>query len=274
MTDVLQTLGAVLLAAVAVGLGWAFSRLKSRAWIVGYLLPLAVIVLIVLGRRVPRLTLQWPWSWLMAGRVEFALFGAATAMVLTTPLSRMKSRQLKLLVICFIAVFVTASSVMPFLQPLLLRRRFAALRTRVDARGICLQSTPYTCGPAAAVTALRRLGLDADEGDLAIASHTTTVAGTPADVLCTVLNQRYGPQGLVCEYRGFRSIGELRAAGLVLAEVNLTIYFDHWVAVLAVTDNGILLGDPATGLRTVPPDDFARIWRFTAITMARTLPRE
>ena len=46
------------------------------------------------------------------------------------------------------------------------------------------------------------------------------------------------------------------------------------LAVLAVTDNGILLGDPATGLRTVPPDDFARIWRFTAITMARTLPRE
>ena len=43
---------------------------------------------------------------------------------------------------------------------------------------------------------------------------------------------------------------------------------------LGVTDKGILLGDPATGLRTVPPDEFARMWRFTGITLALREPAQ
>jgi predicted double-glycine peptidase len=51
---------------------------------------------------------------------------------------------------------------LPFLVPALIKERLSNLTTRLDSNGICYQSTDYTCGPAAAVTALRRLGLQAD----------------------------------------------------------------------------------------------------------------
>lgn len=49
----------------------------------------------------------------------------------------------------------------------LVQAQLRSLPTRVDPDGVCLQNTPYTCGPAAAVTALRRLRLPAEESELA-----------------------------------------------------------------------------------------------------------
>ena len=52
-----------------------------------------------------------------------------------------------------------------------------------------MQSNGYNCGPAAAVTALRRLGLPAEEGELAILAHTSSAAGTSCDTLCTAIER-------------------------------------------------------------------------------------
>jgi hypothetical protein len=54
---------------------------------------------------------------------------------------------------------------------------------RVDGDGVCRQSSHYTCGPASAVTVLRKLGLPAEEGEIAILSHTSALTGTEPDVL-------------------------------------------------------------------------------------------
>jgi hypothetical protein len=55
-------------------------------------------------------------------------------------------------------------AIVPFLAPAFNRGYLAGLKTRIDADGVCRQSSEYTCGPAAAVTALRKLGLPAEEG--------------------------------------------------------------------------------------------------------------
>lgn len=70
----------------------------------------------------------------------------------------------------------------------------------------CLQSNDYNCGPAAAVTALRKLGLPAEEGEIAILAHTSSATGTPPDVLARALQDRYEKEGLASHYRIFHRV--------------------------------------------------------------------
>jgi len=69
-------------------------------------------------------------------------------MVLTTPLSRLPLRRDRILVAVLMVALVGGTSVWPFLAPAFNQRELAALRTRLDADGVCLQGTGYTCGPA------------------------------------------------------------------------------------------------------------------------------
>jgi predicted double-glycine peptidase len=139
----------------------------------------------------------------------------------------------------------------------------------MDSDGVCLQTTGYTCGPAAAVTALRRLGFKADEGQLAILTHCTSFTGTPPDILADSLQSRYGRNGLRCEYRGFRDVAELKNAGLTLAVVKFNFIVDHYVTVLAVNDHTVTIGDPLYGLTEMSRHDFEDMWRFCGVALAR-----
>ncbi len=102
------------------------------------------------------------------------------------------------------AAIVFFMAVFPFLAPAFNRNQLATLQTRINGEGICLQNTDYTCGPAAAVTALRKLGLPAEEGRIAIASCTSSETGTPADILAETLQAEYGKDGLTAQYRTFK----------------------------------------------------------------------
>ena len=87
-----------------------------------------------------------------------------------------------------------------------------SFKTQIDRDGVCRQSTDYNCGPAAAVTALRRLGFPAEEGEIAVAAHTSSAMGTPPAILYDTLKGRYAQSGPGCEYRYFKDISELRSA--------------------------------------------------------------
>src|SRR5262245_53060525 len=116
-------------AAVVVGLAFAgyllgryFSKRRAPWWVLGYLLPLLPILLFILGRRFPHWEFVPPISWLLAGRTEFALSGFVTAFILTTPLSRLRVPRQRVLILCFVVVFVAIQSVWPFLAPAFNRR--------------------------------------------------------------------------------------------------------------------------------------------------------
>src|SRR5205809_4445767 len=213
----IETVGVVLLGVVGVALGRWFSRLERPYWTLGYFVPLVLILLIGLAYRVRALEFIPPFSWLMAGRTEFALTALIGTMVLTTPLSRLPQRRDRAAIGVLMVWIVFQVAAWPFLAPAFNHDELEGLKTRIDSDGVCLQNTDYTCGPAAAVTALRRLGLPAGEGELAILSHNSAAMGTPPDVLCRALQQRYRRDGLRCEYRAFRSIPELKKSGLTLA---------------------------------------------------------
>ena len=73
----------------------------------------------------------------------------------------------------------------------------------------------------------------------------------------------------MCEYRGFRNVAELKKAGLTLAVIKFALFVDHYVTVLEVRDDGIVVGDPLGGLTTMPVAEFQEKWRFVGVVMGR-----
>ena len=265
----LETAGVVLVALLGIFLGRVFSGLRKSYWLLGYFLPFSLVMIMVLTRYNNGLHFVRPFSWIVAGRIKFVILSFAVTMGLTVPLSRLPRKFEKILVCLLMIGVVIWYSVLPFLVPALIKDHLSNIQTRLSYNGICFQSTDYTCGPAAAVTALGKLGLSAEEGEIAVLSHTSPVAGTLPACLSAALQNRYGVAGLKCKYRHFDSIEQLRHAGLTLAMVRDSFLLDHCLAVLEVSDDTITVADPMAGMMSIPHEQFRKIWRFSGIVLER-----
>lgn len=271
LTPWIESLVVAAIALLAFFLGRWFSRLPKPYWLIGYFIPLGLILLYCIAIFEPQLTMIPPLSWMLIGRSRFVCFNFIAAMVLSAPLARLPQKRNRIAVCMLIALLISVSMV-PFLAPAFNRSYLATLKTRLDPDGVCLQSNEYTCGPAAAVTALRKLRFPADEGEIAILAHTTSLTGTEPDVLAKVLRQRYGAAGLVAEYRAFKSIEELKDAGLTVAILKFNALQDHCVTIFGVQTNGVSVADPLTGLSIVPNEEFEEKWQFVGIVLKRVGP--
>lgn len=269
MNPWLETLGVIGVAVLGISLGRAFSHLRKPYWLWGSFLSFALIVILILTRQNGVLHFARAFSWIAIGRAKFVLLAFASTTGLVTPLSRLPRQGEKLLACVMTVIVVTWFSVLPFLVPALTQDSLSNLQTKFDADGICRQGTGYTCGPAAAVTALNKLGLSASEGRIARLAHSSPVAGTLPGCLCAALRNCYAERGLTCRYRRFDSIAQLKNAGLTLAIIRDAFLLDHCVAVLDVSDDRILVGDPLAGLRITSREEFERIWRFCGIVLDR-----
>jgi hypothetical protein len=269
MNSFLETAAVAALALFGFLLGRWFSRLRGHWWLMGYGLPALMIATFIVIRRNSELEFVPPFSWMLAGRTEFALTGFVGALILSTPLSRLGRKQDRIAVMCFIALFVSVASLWPFISPAFNHRLQASLKTTLDSDGVCHQGTQYNCGPAAAVTALRRLGVPAEEGEIAILAHTSYALGTPPDVLGAKLQERFGAQGVEAHYRHFKSVRELRGDGFTLAVIKFGFMSDHYVTVLDVDDQNVTVGDPFRGKMVYSIENFAKEWRFTGIVVRR-----
>jgi predicted double-glycine peptidase len=264
-----EAAGVVALGAAGVGAGLWVS--KRPWWPVACLGALALVVMFGAGRWAPRLELVPPFAWVMKGRMEYALLAPAAAIALAPPTMRLRYPRQRVLVGILFAIVAANYSVMPFLWPALARPRLAKLQTKIDRDAVCRQTTAYTCGPAASVTALRRLGIDADEASLALDMYTSPALGTPADVLALTLQDRYAPLGVSCEYRWFDSIDDLPRSTPVLAVVKFSFMVDHYVAVLDVDKDRVTVGDPAVGKVTYTREQFQQRWRHSGVVLRRTV---
>jgi len=250
------------------GCGLAVARAPKRLWIGSYVVCLAVLVIFGVKRYTVGLEMVPPFSWFAAGRIRFAI--ALIAPVMVFPLSaRIPSGRTRLLCTVFVGLLSFQYGVMPTVSPVLARREFLSLKTLVDAQGVCLQQTGYTCGPAAAITGLRALGLNAEEGELSIWARTCSATGTDPDTLAEVLQTHFEAQGLQVDLRGFKSIDELAKAGVTLAVIKYSFWVDHFVTVLKVNGDQVVVGDPLSGRTIYTREDFAKVWRFTGIVLSR-----
>jgi predicted double-glycine peptidase len=266
LISLVQTAGVILLAGFGIFLGRWFSRQRSRLWLVGYIIPLLLVIIIGIPRWSPRIELIPPFSWIMADRMEFAAIALICTILLTTPLSRLKQRRQRWAVFLFMALFTVYFSVPPFLMPALAYNHLAGLETTIDGDGVCIQSNEYNCGPAAAVTILRKIGVPAEEEELALRAHTTRFSGTPTDSLCAAIRSCYS---IPCRTIYCRTVQELQGKEPLIALVKFSFMVDHFVAVLSVTDADVVFGDPLEGIRTCTHEEFGKEWRKCVIVIER-----
>lgn len=135
--------------------------------------------------------------------------------------------------------------------------------------GVCLQQTAYTCGPAAAVTGLRLLGIQASESELSVLAGTSPQGGTSELALSIALSRRFAADGLKTEYREFKDLEALRVAGTVLVDVKFGFLVDHWICVREVSGTHVVAGDPLVGWQTLTHDEFLAKWRHTGLVLRR-----
>lgn len=263
----LQAAGVASLGFAGAVAGRRLSRLPSRWWLVGYLVPLVAVLMCGVAFRHRPLELVAPFSWLTGGRREYLVLAFGGAMLFGTVLPRLRLRRQRTFVSLLVAVIVLVEAVWPFLAPAFNRRQLASLVTKFDGDGVCTQNTDYTCGPAATVTVLKELGYRAEEGELAILFDTTSSTGTPADIVAGRLNARFGDKGLRATHRAFRSVEELRGQTPMLAWVKFGLLADHVVAVLDVAPERVVVGDPFRGRRVLSPAEFETEWRFVGVTL-------
>jgi len=89
--------------------------------------------------------------------------------------------------------------------------------------------------------------------------------------LYNVLKNNYTPKGLLCNYRSFTSLEQLKNIGMVIVPIKSSFFYDHCVAVLNVTDTKVTLADPVIGKITISRNQFEKIWRRYGITLKRNI---
>jgi len=261
-----QAIGVLILSLYAAFLGAWLS--KRQFWFLIYIPAFFFIIFLVLARWSFNLALYPPFNFLLRGRGHHAFFAALISFAIAMRTWRIPTlgRQMPFWILLFGAV--AYESVIPFLLPMFLHDHLANLQTTIDENGVCRQTTLYTCGPAAAVTALRCLGISSDESTLAVLMHTTPLAGTPPTILADTLQDRFAPQGLRADYRHFDSIDDLAGREPVLALTHMDPLVDHYVVVLQVTQDGVVEGDPYNGRLFVTREDFQRSWRNVGVIVS------
>ena len=120
---------------------------------------------------------------------------------------------------------------------------------------------------------MRKLGLPAEEGKIAILAHANSLTGTDPDVLAKVLQKRYAADGLVAEYRAFADVADLESAGLTVVVLRFNALQDHCVTVLGVETNRVTVGDPLVGLTSLSTEEFENQWQFAGIVLRRVARR-
>ena len=267
----LEAFYAILVTTLGIILGRVFSRLQKPYWLIGYILSFSLIAILIITRYISILSFLVPFSWLVTGQFRFIILALAITIGLTTVLPHLPRKFEKVIACVLMVVFVVHSSVSPLIATALLKDDLSNLKTIVDSSGICRQSRNYTCGPAAAVTALRKLGFQAQEGEMAVLARTNPITGTLPGCLYTALQNRYGHKGLKCQYRHFDSINQLKGQGITLAVIKEAFLADHCVAVLEVSDQMVVIADPGFGKLNMSHEQFEKIWRFSGIVLNRDL---
>lgn len=263
---------AVIVAAVtAIGLGlgrFYFARSYRRAvW--GGLAAAGWIGFVLTAHLIHILSTYSGMDWVSASRSKFLLIGFAVCFGMLGPLHYLNRPWKKNLTFSVLMGFLVLFIGIPFLGPALLNHRIRTLDTFIDSDGICRQSTSFTCGPAAAVTALKQIGLDASEAQIARVSGTIPAIGTGMWDLYQGLRKLYPPDELQCRYFRSESLEGLPSGQPVLVVMQETFWMDHCVVVLRFTDTSVTIADPTNGLRILPRRLFETFWRKTAIILRR-----
>lgn len=246
------------------GVGRRRAGVCGLAFALGMLLLMAVVV----SARTPSGERASLCLWLTAYRREYVASGLGTALVVGALVALVPTRRLRVLLLTLGLVAVVRVFVLPFGAPMFLRGRHAALRTTLTAEGVCLQSNGYTCGPACVVTALRLVGVSAEEGEVAIATHANPFSGTQEEDMRDYISDAGRQVGITAELVPFASPEDLPEPPVILP-VKYSLLVNHYVVYLGREDGAFVIADPLEGRERWSPRRLERRWWRAGIVVRK-----
>ncbi|GEM_PF-3165324 len=258
--------------AAGIWLGRSLVLKSERLWVFAYLIAMLLILYIGLAMRDPYFESLPGLGFLMKGRTEFGLIGFLVAMLITMLALKAESSGLKILLPAFGILITVFYSFFPFFLPDWYREEFSSFKTQIDANGVCKQNTDYTCGPAAAVTALHHLKISAEEGEIAILAFSNWVTGTPTDLLCDAINSKLINQNLECRTVKLADLNEIKRFPAIAA-VEYGLLVDHYVTLLGCEGSQLKIADPLDGIKFVSKEKFLSKWRKITIIFEEKRPK-
>lgn len=189
---------------------------------------------------------SWPYIELSAAGCGFLLGALATCSRKAAP-------------IAFGWTALTVVLFIPYAKPIVRPLPASSYRNRwVD--GVCLQSTPSSCGAASAATVLRSLGIHTTEKQMAQECFTCR-GGTENWYLARALRRRG------CQVRFRVEDGFLRDAKLPLIAGVRVRKFGHFIAILSEKDGVYRCADPLVGLQRVSASQIRNKFDFTGFAL-------
>lgn len=233
------------------------SRLLAT-WLVGLMVPL--IVLKVLLALIPAGEARFlPWNWYPVVEHWWYLFPAMLVIgaAIVTFYGSMWKRDALLVVAACLLIQCGVIAVM--------MARTHELTGRVNAKGVCHQTSGYSCSAASAVALLHRYGVEATEREMAelcvTKAGSSRFAGTSDSGLMRGLRLKLGGRGMpritLPAYE--------RIPTPSLVAVQLTNQLSHSILITGVAPDHVKIVDPLYGGGTIPRGQFERAWKKAAI---------
>jgi uncharacterized protein len=259
----------IVLFCAAVILGVFLGRLSGHKWISGFCAGMLLLLAVNLPKFIPSLINARFFQLILGNGIDAMLIGIAGIISVVPCLPKLSGQRTKYLVVGFLCISLIRTSILPATCSYLNRDELTALSPQVDKDGVYLQTTRYTCGPAAMATVLNAFGINDSEGDIALATGCNSYSGTRSLDLVKYVNSKYGAQ-LEAEYKYVNGMESLKKMdGIFIAEVRASAFTDHFVAIMDINENSLTLADPSFGQIEAKTDSFLKEWRHKVIVVRK-----
>lgn len=265
----LELIGVAMLMAGLMVLGGRVGASGRRKAEVACCISILSVLFVALFHWLHTHTLFGALDWITVSRFKFLILAAAVTFGLSGSLSHLARSWQRCGVLAAMLFFLYIFIGLPFLLPALLQDQMRTLPLLLDERGLCMQSRSYTCGPAAAVSALSRLGISSREGLLAVESRTAPLIGTGMWDLYRALERICERENVSCRYERPADLEQLPPGAVCLVSLRQSPITSHCVAVFKVDDIAVTCADPAVGLLRIARPSFEAQWSRTAIILTQ-----
>jgi len=142
--------------------------------------------------------------------------------------------------------------VIPYIKPII--RPLSIDREKGWSGDVCLQSTGATCGPASLATIFKIHGIEKHESEIAKASYSSN-SGT--EIWYLLRYAKSNGLNYTCSIK--QNIMEVKPpaiVGVLLGDIG------HFITILGVQQDSIIVGDPLDGRNGYPKAKFDQIYRM------------
>ncbi len=251
---------------------WLSQRFfKAKKIWVGYFLILSsTAVFLGLAGRVHTLAISsgtWPIVWHNNLFLVNAFLFASIFWILSVQWPHKSSRSL---IFLLSLVTILRLSILPGYGWVLTYPDWTQSDTLIDEDGVCRQTTTFSCGPAATVTALLQLQIFSSEAELAVAAKTSQFSGTQPLNLKQAIDKLLGDKYLIkTKILTPDKASQIPSGSPSVALVKHSAFENHYVCVLDVGESQILVADPEMGFRVYTHKEFDKIFRGLIIQIGR-----